>query len=86
MLLRNDHTTTALRGNAWSLNVALASLKRRFLILQGRVGVHLNLIPSVIVVCCIMHNVAKYLKDPDDFPDYVILLGNIGNPDLTPPL
>ena len=29
-----------------------------------------------------MHNVVKYLQDPDDFPDYVDLLGNIGNPDV----
>ena len=36
----------------------------------------------MIVVCCIMHNVAKHLQDPDDFPDYMALLGNIGNPDV----
>ena len=41
-------------------------LKRRFPILQSRVRVHLNLVPSVIVACCIMHNVAKYLQDPDE--------------------
>ena len=42
----------------------------------------LNLVPSVIVASCIMHNVAKFLQDPDDFPEYVHLLGNIGNPDV----
>ena len=29
-----------------------------------------------------MHNVAKFLQDPDDFPEYVHLLGNIRNPDV----
>ena len=51
-----------------------SQLKRRFPILQGRVRVHLKVVSSVIVACCSMHNVAKYLQDPHDFPDYVHLL------------
>ena len=39
-------------------------LTRRFPTLQGRVRVHLEFVPSVIVACCIMHNVPKYLQDP----------------------
>ena len=45
-------------------------LKRRFPILQGRVRIQLRNVPSLIVACCILHNVAKYIKDPDDFPEY----------------
>ena len=54
-------------------------LTRRFPTLQGRVRIHLEFVPSVIVACCIMHNVPKYLQDPDDFPDYADLLGIIGS-------
>ncbi|KAJ8020987.1 hypothetical protein HOLleu_40735 [Holothuria leucospilota] len=45
-------------------------LKRRFPMLQGRVRIQLRKVPSLIVACCIMHNVAKCLQDPNDFPEY----------------
>lgn len=44
-------------------------VKRRFLILHGRVRLRLSKVPSVIVACFVLHNVAKYLDDRDDFPD-----------------
>jgi hypothetical protein len=52
-------------------------LKKRIPILQGRVRLQLRKVPGVIVACCVLHNIAKYLQDPDDFPDYVeTLLGD----------
>jgi hypothetical protein len=51
-------------------------MKRRFPILQGRVRVHLQIIPSVIIACFVMHNVSKYLKDPDEFPAFTDTLSD----------
>ncbi|XP_064618556.1 putative nuclease HARBI1 [Lineus longissimus] len=46
-------------------------LKKRFPILQGRVRLALHKVPSVIVACIMLHNVAKYLNDPhDNFPEF----------------
>ncbi|XP_013418512.1 putative nuclease HARBI1 [Lingula anatina] len=45
-------------------------VKRRFPILQGRVRVQLEKIPKVILACFILHNVSKYLQDPEDFPEF----------------
>jgi hypothetical protein len=42
-------------------------LKRRFPILQERVRLNLQNVPSVIVACFVLRNVAKYVQDPDDF-------------------
>ncbi|KAG5872764.1 hypothetical protein JTB14_005796 [Gonioctena quinquepunctata] len=49
-------------------------LKQRFPILQGTVKVPLNFVPTLIVACVILHNIAKYLKDElifgeEDHPD-----------------
>ena len=71
--------TPCLKRERLIIERCFGQLKKRFPILQGRVTVHLNIVPSVIVACCIMHNVAQ---DPDDFPYYVDLSGNIGNPDV----
>jgi hypothetical protein len=51
-------------------------LKRRFPILQGHIRVKLQKIPSVIIACFVMHNVSKYLNDPEDFPAFTDALNN----------
>ena len=66
-----ERSYNCLKRERLSIERCFGQLKKRFPILQSRVTVHLNLIPRVIVACCIMHNVAKYLQDPDDFPYYV---------------
>lgn len=43
-------------------------LKRRFSFLHHPCRVPLRKVPKLIVCCIILHNVAKYLQDPD-FPD-----------------
>ncbi|KAK7871143.1 hypothetical protein R5R35_013361 [Gryllus longicercus] len=43
-------------------------LKRRFPILQSRIRLSTEKVPSVILCCCILHNIAKYLQD-EDFPE-----------------
>lgn len=40
-------------------------LKRRFPILGNRVRVATRNIPKLIVACCVLHNIAKILNDPD---------------------
>jgi hypothetical protein len=42
-------------------------LKRRFPILHYKVRLSLEKVPAVIVACFMLHNVAKYLDDTDDF-------------------
>jgi hypothetical protein len=42
-------------------------VKRRFPTLQYKVKVKLEAVPAVIVFCFILHNITKYLNDPDDF-------------------
>ena len=44
-------------------------LKQRFPILQYKVGLSLEKISSLIVACFMLHNVAKYLGDENDFPE-----------------
>ena len=45
-------------------------VKGRFPILQERIRIQLGKVPSVIVACFVLHNVAKYVQDPDDFFEY----------------
>jgi len=45
-------------------------LKRRFPILHYKVRVALPKISGIIVCCCILHNIGKYLKDNNDFSEY----------------
>lgn len=45
-------------------------VKRRFPILHYKVRTALKSVPSIIVCCFVLHNIAKYLKDPDDFPHF----------------
>lgn len=40
-------------------------LKKRFPILHGQMRVATERVPSIILACFILHNVAKYLLDPD---------------------
>ena len=45
-------------------------LKRRFPILQGRVRLQLKNVPRVVIACFVLHNISKYLNDPDDFLEF----------------
>jgi hypothetical protein len=38
-------------------------VKRRFPLLSSKVRLHLDIIPSVIVSCFVLHNIAKHLRD-----------------------
>ncbi|XP_017480699.1 PREDICTED: putative nuclease HARBI1 [Rhagoletis zephyria] len=40
-------------------------VKRRFTILQSKIRISTNRIPTIIAACFVLHNVAKYLKEPD---------------------
>jgi hypothetical protein len=44
-------------------------LKRRFPILHYKVRTKLTSIPGVITCCAILHNIAKFLNDADEFPE-----------------
>lgn len=44
---------------------AFGQLKARFPLLKGKVRLRTNKIPAIIVCCFILHNVSKYLNDPD---------------------
>ena len=69
-------------------------LKKRFYCLSKTLLIPVHRVPKVILVCCILHNWAKVLNDPDfvdsafdiedDFPQYVLNdnsneLRNLGN-------
>jgi len=44
-------------------------VKRRFPTLQYKVRAKLESVSTIIVCCFVLHNVAKYLSDPEDFPE-----------------
>lgn len=44
-------------------------VKKRFPILHYKVRTALHTVPSVIICCFVLHNIAKYLNDSDDFPE-----------------
>lgn len=44
-------------------------LKQRFPVLQNTVRISLDLVPTVIVSCFILHNVSKYIKDNSVFDE-----------------
>lgn len=44
-------------------------VKKRFPILHYKVRTALQTVPSVIICCFVLHNVAKYLNDTDNFPE-----------------
>jgi hypothetical protein len=46
-------------------------LKRRFPMLGYKMRVKLESIPAFIICCAVLHNISKYLKDPEDFPEIV---------------
>ena len=58
----SSETVICLKKEHLIIERCSGQFKSRFPVLQGRVGVHLNLVPSVIVACCIMYNVAKYYR------------------------
>lgn len=49
-------------------------LKQRFPILQNKIRVSTEKVPSLVLGCCILHNVAKHLQD-EEFGD----LEDVGN-------
>lgn len=51
-------------------------LKQRFPIMQYKVRLKLVTIPEIIVCCVVLHNIAKFLQDPDFDPENVILENN----------
>jgi hypothetical protein len=57
-------------------------LKMRFPILHYRVRTKLCSVGGIILACCILHNVAKYLKDADNFLE---LPEENNQPELPPP-
>lgn len=71
---RNPHTPEEIAYNNLHakerviIERCFGQLKQRFPILQYKVRVELNKIPSVIISCVILHNIAKYLNDnlPED--------------------
>lgn len=44
-------------------------LKMRFPILHYKVRTKLESVGKIIMCCCILHNVAKYLQDDNNFPE-----------------
>lgn len=44
---------------------AFGQLKNRFPILKGKVRLKTDRIPTIIICCFVLHNVAKFLKDAD---------------------
>lgn len=58
-------------------------LKMRFPILHYKVRTKLDSVGKITVCCCVLHNVAKYLNDADDFED-LQLDGNLGADENNP--
>lgn len=53
---------------------AFGQLKARFPILKGKMRLHTERVPTIVVACFVLHNVAKYLREEnieneDDFHD-----------------
>jgi hypothetical protein len=48
--------------------------KRRFPLLSSKVRLHLDIIPSVIVGCFVLHNIAKHLRDRSNNSKYLCYL------------
>lgn len=42
-------------------------LKQRFPILQSKIRVTTERVSKIVIACCVLHNVAKFLNDIDDF-------------------
>ena len=56
-------------SNRVVIEQAFGQLKRRFPILHYGICLKLSVVPTCIMACFILHNVAKHLSDPDDFDD-----------------